>query len=232
RGIRVATPAAAVGVGATPLVHIGIGPEDYESVGFDLGYAGGDGRQRRMKEMLEPPAPAREGFTRSPAEEVLVCPNCGDELGDGGEGTLKVQVWIVKGCGHVSGSFGYCLFAGRSKMSAVLVNDADDAGYRSTAASARTGGVVRRRKGRSRWERGRRRRERRRGLRRAWSRGAIGRYPDQSKCCNCSYDLGVHQRVSSICIARYGLVLHLWFPMIHVAGLRHGRWSEANSFDL
>ncbi|KAL9086481.1 MAG: hypothetical protein Q9165_007097 [Trypethelium subeluteriae] len=101
RGIRVATPAA-VGPGATPLVHIGIGPEDYESVGFDLGYAGGDGRQRRMKEMLEPPPPARDGFTRSPGEEdVLVCPNCGDELGDGGEGTLKVQVWIVKGCGHV-----------------------------------------------------------------------------------------------------------------------------------
>ncbi len=47
------------------------------------------------------PGPAQEGFTRSPREEdVLVCPNCEEELGTG-EDELKRQVWVVRSCGHV-----------------------------------------------------------------------------------------------------------------------------------
>ena len=47
------------------------------------------------------PPPARNGFTRSPNEEqVIVCPNCDDELGVG-ETDEKRSVWFVRGCGHV-----------------------------------------------------------------------------------------------------------------------------------
>ncbi|KAL8811270.1 MAG: hypothetical protein Q9223_002830 [Gallowayella weberi] len=47
------------------------------------------------------PSPARKGFTRSPKEDdVLVCPNCEDELGTGKD-DIKRQVWVVKTCGHV-----------------------------------------------------------------------------------------------------------------------------------
>ena len=48
-----------------------------------------------------PPAP-RAGFTRDLKEEdLLICPNCDDELGVADE-EIKRQVWIVKPCGHVS----------------------------------------------------------------------------------------------------------------------------------
>ncbi|KAI9794895.1 MAG: hypothetical protein M1833_007342 [Piccolia ochrophora] len=41
------------------------------------------------------PPPAREGFTRSPAEDdVIVCPNCDDELGVG-ESDEKRSVWYT-----------------------------------------------------------------------------------------------------------------------------------------
>lgn len=49
-----------------------------------------------------PPPPAPKGFTRSPDEdEVLLCPNCGDELCTG-DSDLKKQVWVIRSCGHVS----------------------------------------------------------------------------------------------------------------------------------
>ncbi|KAF2004222.1 hypothetical protein P154DRAFT_51431 [Amniculicola lignicola CBS 123094] len=81
-------------------VHVGFIPPDlnFDMVGFDM--------------VVNPPAPAPppptydapvaapEGFTRSPVEDdVLVCPNCGDELCTG-DTDQKKQVWIVKGCGH------------------------------------------------------------------------------------------------------------------------------------
>lgn len=70
---------------------------DFEVVGFDLGQQ----RQRTVTPTYEAPQAAPEGFTRSPAEDdVLVCPNCGDELCVG-DTDLKKQVWILKGCGHV-----------------------------------------------------------------------------------------------------------------------------------
>ncbi|KAI9750281.1 MAG: hypothetical protein M1815_001888 [Lichina confinis] len=47
------------------------------------------------------PPPAQTGFTRSPDEEqLIVCPNCDDELGVG-QTDEKRSVWFVKGCGHV-----------------------------------------------------------------------------------------------------------------------------------
>ncbi|KAI9679026.1 MAG: hypothetical protein M1829_001696 [Trizodia sp. TS-e1964] len=47
------------------------------------------------------PGPARDGFTRSPAEkDTIVCPNCEEELGGCNEG-IKGQVWVAKNCGHV-----------------------------------------------------------------------------------------------------------------------------------
>lgn len=47
-----------------------------------------------------PPAP-RLGYSRSPKEDdVLICPNCEDELGVG-QDDLKRQVWVAKKCGHV-----------------------------------------------------------------------------------------------------------------------------------
>ncbi|KAI9813564.1 MAG: hypothetical protein M1826_002477 [Phylliscum demangeonii] len=47
------------------------------------------------------PDPARAGYTRTPTEQdMVVCPNCGDELTTG-ETEGKRQVWFVKACGHV-----------------------------------------------------------------------------------------------------------------------------------
>ena len=71
---------------------------NFETAAFDLGF----GMQRPPTPKYEPPPPAEDGFTRNPEEEeVVVCPNCGDELAMG-DTDLKQQVWVVKGCGHVS----------------------------------------------------------------------------------------------------------------------------------
>jgi len=65
---------------------------DYENAGFALA---------TPPPTYKAPSPAQEGFTRSPTEEdVLVCPNCDQELG-AGEDELKRQVWVVRSCGHV-----------------------------------------------------------------------------------------------------------------------------------
>lgn len=45
------------------------------------------------------PQPPREGYTRSPKENMaLICPQCGDELGKNLD-VVKKQVWVAK-CGH------------------------------------------------------------------------------------------------------------------------------------
>lgn len=50
----------------------------------------------------DPPTPPRPGYTRSPKEDdILVCPNCEEELGVG-DSEVKKQVWVIKRCGHVS----------------------------------------------------------------------------------------------------------------------------------
>jgi pre-mRNA-processing factor 19 len=72
---------------------------DYDMTGFDLGLPGGN---RPPTPKYSPPPEPEEGFTRGPGEdEVVVCPNCGDELAVG-EGEVKQEIWVVKGCGHVS----------------------------------------------------------------------------------------------------------------------------------
>jgi hypothetical protein len=71
---------------------------DFGMASFDLGYDRGS----TASPPVPPPPAAPEGFTRSPAEDdVLLCPNCDDELCVG-DSESKRQVWIVKGCGHVS----------------------------------------------------------------------------------------------------------------------------------
>ena len=71
---------------------------DYAMTGFDLGIVGGQPPTPKYT----PPLPADKGFTRSPEEdEVVVCPNCGDELAMG-DSEVKQEVWVIKACGHVS----------------------------------------------------------------------------------------------------------------------------------
>lgn len=73
---------------------------DFHTVGFDLEDPNRGPPQPRSP-TYEAPSEPRPGFTRSPKEdELLVCPNCGDELGVG-EDEVKKQVWAVKQCGHV-----------------------------------------------------------------------------------------------------------------------------------
>ena len=81
-------------------VRIGMpGMMDYDTVGFDMGLVGGN---RPPTPKYSPPPEAEKGFTRSPQEdEVVVCPNCGDELAMGSSDT-KQEVWVIKNCGHVS----------------------------------------------------------------------------------------------------------------------------------
>lgn len=72
---------------------------NYDQPAFDLGFVDA---MPHPSPTYKAPSPPREGFTRSPKEDdVLVCPNCGDELCAGGT-DLKRQVWVVKACGHVS----------------------------------------------------------------------------------------------------------------------------------
>ncbi|CAK1361231.1 hypothetical protein CB0940_03376 [Cercospora beticola] len=70
---------------------------EFDLPAFDMGIAGGN---QTTADKYEPPAAASKGFTRTPAEDdVLVCPNCGDELAVS-EDEKKQEVWIIKKCGH------------------------------------------------------------------------------------------------------------------------------------
>ena len=70
---------------------------DMGAVGFDLGL----GRDSPPAPTYDPPEAVAEGFTRSPREgNVLICPNCEDELSVG-DSDVKRQVWVAKQCGHV-----------------------------------------------------------------------------------------------------------------------------------
>lgn len=80
-----------------------VGPQhlDFEMVGFHYGPPEGRAAEP-LPPTYEAPVKAPTGFTRSPDEkDVLVCPHCGDELCTG-QDEVKKQVWIAKGCGHVS----------------------------------------------------------------------------------------------------------------------------------
>lgn len=85
-------------------IHVGfIAPAlNFGAVAFDMGYEDGPPEAPAPPPpTYNAPAPAPEGFTRSPQEEdVLLCPNCEDELCTG-DSDQKRQVWLIKGCGHV-----------------------------------------------------------------------------------------------------------------------------------
>ena len=79
---------------------------DYSQPAFPLGeletYDRSSETPQIVHEPYKAPPPAKEGFTRTFAEDdVVLCPGCGDELATGKDET-KQQVWIVKSCGHVS----------------------------------------------------------------------------------------------------------------------------------
>jgi hypothetical protein len=92
---------AALGAGNDVTVGDFVFPDlDFRAVAFQLELT----RDLPVSPIYQAPPAAPKGFTRSAKEaDVLVCPNCGDEL-CAGEVELKKQVWIVKGCGHVRNS--------------------------------------------------------------------------------------------------------------------------------
>lgn len=73
---------------------------DYTTIGFGVAFESTPPREPTPK--YSPPPEPGAGFTRSPQEDdVLICPNCKEELGIGSTDQKK-QVWVVKACGHVS----------------------------------------------------------------------------------------------------------------------------------
>lgn len=88
-----------------PRIHFVAPNLDFGAVGFDMGYefeADHSAEPTPTPPTYSAPDAAPEGFTRSPQEEdVLICPNCNREL-CAGISDLQRQVWLVKGCGHVS----------------------------------------------------------------------------------------------------------------------------------
>ena len=117
-----------------PVMAVGIGLPgfmDFEAPAFDLGYGG----NRPPTPKYSPPPEAADGFTRNPEEdEVVVCPNCGDELGMG-PSEEKQQVWAVKGCGHVRTLPLYAIH-GLGFRDRVLTRCRSTAGSAPTTASA------------------------------------------------------------------------------------------------
>ena len=76
------------------------GDLDFLHPGFNYENPSRPQQQPRLP-TYDPPPAAQSGYTRSPEEDqILVCPNCDDELGVG-EDDVKRQVWVVKVCGHV-----------------------------------------------------------------------------------------------------------------------------------
>lgn len=71
---------------------------DFMRQGFDMGNVP---RPPPPPPTYDAPSPPREGYTRSPKEDdVLICPNCDEELGSG-QSDMKKQVWVARKCGHV-----------------------------------------------------------------------------------------------------------------------------------
>ena len=72
---------------------------NFETVGFELARNDPPAAPPPRPTYSAPPAPPA-GFTRTPTEDdVVVCPNCDSELGQGDE--IKRQVWVIRSCGHV-----------------------------------------------------------------------------------------------------------------------------------
>jgi len=110
---------------------MGVGPPrpveaprmDYGAVGWEMDPTP---VHRPPTPQYNPPPEPERGFTRGPKEdEVVVCPNCGDELAIVGS-EEKQKIWVVKTCGHVSHhSFGllpdlHCIKSTDRAMTGVL----------------------------------------------------------------------------------------------------------------
>lgn len=79
---------------------------DFYTQGFPMGPMAQIGHMVRQPAppTYDAPSPPRTGYTRAPKEDdILVCPNCERELGVG-DTEIKKQVWVIKRCGHVSGT--------------------------------------------------------------------------------------------------------------------------------
>lgn len=71
------------------------------AMGPPAGQAADNARAQAPPPTYDPPSPPRAGYTRAPKEEdILLCPNCEEELGVGKD-EIKKQVWVIKKCGHV-----------------------------------------------------------------------------------------------------------------------------------
>ena len=82
---------------ATPSVRLP-GNLDFHIQGFQMEAVN---RVPSLPIYKAPPSP-RLGFTRSPKEDqMIICPNCEHELAVG-KNEVQRQVWVSKGCGHVS----------------------------------------------------------------------------------------------------------------------------------
>lgn len=77
---------------------------DFGTQGFAMdpgNQAAENARARPAPPTYDAPPPPRTGYTRDPTEEdILLCPNCEEELGMGKDDTKK-QVWVIRKCGHV-----------------------------------------------------------------------------------------------------------------------------------
>ncbi|KAI9779728.1 MAG: hypothetical protein M1839_007226 [Geoglossum umbratile] len=87
---------------APPAINFHVPRLNYGGVGFELVADGSPDDPVIVlgKRAYSAPEPAKEGFTRSPNEgDIIVCPNCDDEL-TVGDDDVKRSVWVAK-CGHV-----------------------------------------------------------------------------------------------------------------------------------
>ena len=76
------------------------GDLDFVTQGFRMGEMTA-GALQPPQPTYDAPSPPRHGYTRTPkANDVLICPNCEEELGTG-QDEAKRQVWVIRACGHV-----------------------------------------------------------------------------------------------------------------------------------
>ena len=115
---------------------------NFVAQGFAMSSGGGqaaeNARARAPPPAYDPPSPPRTGYTRSPREEdILLCPNCGEELGVGKD-DIKKQVWVIKRCGHVSLTF-YSFF---TRLKANWILGLLRGMYEASAESRKTEGAA------------------------------------------------------------------------------------------
>ncbi|KAL8969619.1 MAG: hypothetical protein Q9183_001912 [Haloplaca sp. 2 TL-2023] len=120
------TPANMYGGQGTPEIMLP-GDLDFVATGFHMGDIAPARPPQPAPPTYDAPPPPREGFTRSPDEgDVLICPNCEQELSIGVD-KVKTEVWVAKTCGHV-----YCGQCARNRSSNKRGKAAQSSPVRST----------------------------------------------------------------------------------------------------